>query len=174
VSRTPVREAIRLLVASGLVQARPHRSAVVARPDKPQLIAMFEARQELEALCASFAAQRMSDTEIKRLDKLNEALAEIVSAGDPQAYFENNETFHDAIHEGAHNDILADLARATRARVAPFSRAQFRTMGRLERSYAEHKGIVEAIARRDAVGAAQAMRDHIAIVREVYAASNAS
>ncbi len=171
VSRTPVREAIRLLVASGLVQARPHRSAVVARPDGPQLIAMFEARQELEALCAAFSAQRMTEAEIKRLHKLNEALADIVAKGDPQAYFENNETFHDAILDGAHNPILSDLARATRARVAPFSRAQFRTQGRLERSYAEHKGIVDAIAMRDSAGAAQAMRDHIAIVREVYAAT---
>ena len=52
VSRTPVREAIRLLASSGLVEARPHRSAVVARPDRPQLTEMFEALRELEALCA--------------------------------------------------------------------------------------------------------------------------
>ena len=50
VSRTPVREAIRLLGASGLVEARPHRSAVVARPDKAQLVAMFETLRELEVL----------------------------------------------------------------------------------------------------------------------------
>ena len=60
VSRTPVREAIRLLGASGLVEARPHRSAVVARPDKAQLVAMFEALRELEALCAGLAAERMT------------------------------------------------------------------------------------------------------------------
>ena len=60
VSRTPVREAIRLLVASGLVEVRAHRAAVVARPTPEQLAGMFEVMAELEALCAGFAAERMT------------------------------------------------------------------------------------------------------------------
>ncbi len=171
VSRTPVREAIRLLAASGLVQARPHRSAVVARPDETELIAMFEARQELEALCAGFAAERMTTAELKTLHMLNEALAAIVRKGDTQAYYENNDRFHAAIYHGAHNSYLAELARSTRSRVAPFSWAQFQTLGRLERSYKEHSAIVDAISRRDATGAAEMMRSHISIVRETYKAS---
>src|SRR3954471_16263881 len=59
VSRTPVREALRQLVASGLVEARPHRGAVVAQPSPDRLTEMFEAMGELEALCAWFAAERM-------------------------------------------------------------------------------------------------------------------
>ncbi len=63
VSRTPVREAIRSLAASGLVEVRAHRAAVVARPSANQLADMFEAMAELEALCAGFAAERMTSTE---------------------------------------------------------------------------------------------------------------
>src|SRR5689334_15824932 len=59
VSRTPVREALRQLVASGLVEAQAHRSAVVARPSVERLTGMFEAMAELEALCAGLAAERM-------------------------------------------------------------------------------------------------------------------
>src|SRR6187397_1665851 len=59
VSRTPVREALRQLVASGLVEARAHRGAVVAQPSLDRLTEMFEAMAELEALCAWFAAERM-------------------------------------------------------------------------------------------------------------------
>src|SRR6185369_16305216 len=59
VSRTPVREALRQLVASGLVEARAHRGAVVARPSIERLTGMFEAMAELEALCAGLAAERM-------------------------------------------------------------------------------------------------------------------
>ena len=93
VSRTPVREAIRLLGASGLVEERPHRSAVVARPDKTQLVAMFEALRELEALCAGLAAERMTATEHARLQRVHRKLLGVVAAEDPQRYHEMNEDF---------------------------------------------------------------------------------
>src|SRR6187200_2956055 len=59
VSRTPVREALRQLVASGLVESRAHRGAVVAQPSLDRLTEMFEAMAELEAICAGLAAERM-------------------------------------------------------------------------------------------------------------------
>ena len=63
VSRTPVREALRQLVASGLVESRAHRGAVVARPSIERLTGMFEAMAELEALCAGLAAARITPAE---------------------------------------------------------------------------------------------------------------
>jgi DNA-binding GntR family transcriptional regulator len=168
VSRTPVREAIRLLGASGLVEARPHRSAVVARPDKAELAAMFEALRELEALCAGFAAKRMTAAEHAGLERSQKLLLAIVKSGDPQRYHEINEEFHALIYAGAHNPYLADLTLGTRARIAPFSRAQFRNMGRLARSHAEHARIITAIIARDADGAASVMRSHIGSVYDAY------
>jgi DNA-binding GntR family transcriptional regulator len=73
VSRTPVREALRQLVASGLVEARAHRGAVVARPSLERLGGMFEAMAELEALCAGLAAQRMTPVERQRLEAIHES-----------------------------------------------------------------------------------------------------
>jgi DNA-binding GntR family transcriptional regulator len=169
VSRTPVREAIRLLVASGLVEARPHRSAVVARPDQAQLIAMFEALRELEALCTWFAAERMTAAEQSRLRSMHRELLAVVQTGDPQRYHEMNEDFHAEIYAGSHNEYLATLTLATRARIAPFSRAQFRTLGRLERSHQEHDRILSAIRSRDRDGAAAEMRRHIGSVYDAYA-----
>ncbi len=58
--------------------------------------------------------------------------------GDPQRYHEVNEAFHNCIYNGAHNTYLADLTLATRARVQPFRRAQFRNLGRLSKSHVEH------------------------------------
>ena len=63
VSRTPVREALRQLAASGLIESRAHRGCVVARPDHEHLIGMFEAMAELEALCAGLAAARITPAE---------------------------------------------------------------------------------------------------------------
>jgi DNA-binding GntR family transcriptional regulator len=168
VSRTPVREAIRLLGASGLVDARPHRSAVVARPDKEQLLAMFEALRELEALCAGFAAERMTPTEHTALERTQDVLSEIVESGDPQRYHEINEAFHGLIYVGSHNSYLSDLTFATRARIAPFSRAQFRNMGRLARSHEEHARIIAAILVGDGKTASRVMRAHIGSVYDAY------
>lgn len=170
VSRTPVREAIRLLEASGLVEARPHRGAVVARPSPERLIGMFEAMAELEALCAAFAAERMTGAERRALEAIHEKLRALIHSGDPQRYHEINEAFHAAIYAGAHNDYLAELTFATRLRVAPFRRAQFRNLGRLAKSHAEHDRVMAAIMRGERLRASEAMRAHITTVRQEYQA----
>lgn len=117
VSRTPVREAIRQLAASGLVETRARRAAVVARPSTDCLAGMFEATGEIEALCAGLAAERMSAVERRELEGLHEQLREPIQVGDPQRHHEIDEAFHGAIYAGAHNAYLADFAIATRARV---------------------------------------------------------
>jgi len=168
VSRTPVREAIRLLDASGLVEARPHRAAVVARPTHARLIGMFEAMAELEALCAGLSAERMTGADRIALEAAHEGLRALIRSGDPQRYHESNEVFHGTIYAGAHNQYLAELTLATRQRVAPFRRAQFRNLGRLAKSHVEHDRVVEAILRGDRARAAEAMRAHIMTVCEEY------
>jgi DNA-binding GntR family transcriptional regulator len=174
VSRTPVREALRQLAASGLVDARAHRSAVVARPTIDRLTGMFEAMAELEALCAGLAAERMLPAARHRLEAIHEELRVLSYAGDPDRFHEVNERFHNAIYTGSQNGYIAEMTLATRVRVQPFRRAQFRNLGRLAKSHAEHDRVVVAIMRGDRLGAAAAMRAHIELVRgeyELYAVS---
>jgi len=168
VSRTPVREAIRLLAASGLVETYAHRAAVVARPTPERLTGMFEAMAELEALCAGLAAARMTGAERRELEDAHEQLRALIHAGDPQRYHEINEAFHGVVYLGAHNDHLAELTLGTRVRVSPYRRAQFRNLGRLAQSHVEHDRVVVAILRGDRDGAVAAMRAHIARVSEEY------
>lgn len=168
VSRTPVREALRALAASGLVDSRAHRGAIVAHPSPQRLVDMFETMAELEALCAGLSAVKMTANERRELGQLHGDLAGLVREGDPQRYHDMNEAFHAAIYAGSHNAYLRDLTLETRGRVQPFRRAQFRQLGRLQRSYAEHEVIVSAILRGDRTAAAAAMRDHIIIVRNAY------
>jgi DNA-binding GntR family transcriptional regulator len=174
VSRTPVREALRQLAVSGLVDARAHRGAVVARPSLDRLTGMFEAMAELEALCAGLAAERMPAAERQALEAVHEELRVLSHAGNPQRFHEVNEHFHNAIYAGSQNGYIAEMTLATRVRVQPFRRAQFRNLGRLAKSQAEHDRVVVAIMRGDRVGAAAAMRAHIELVRgeyELYALS---
>jgi DNA-binding GntR family transcriptional regulator len=168
VSRTPVREAIRMLAASGLVEVRPHRAAVVARPSHDTLIGMFEVMAELEALCAGYAAERMTPAERSAMEEVHEELRVLIQSGDPQRYHEINEAFHATIYSGAHNAYLTELTLMTRARVRPFRRAQFRIRGRLAKSHIEHDRVVQAILRGERVMAAQTMYAHIITVGEEY------
>jgi DNA-binding GntR family transcriptional regulator len=168
VSRTPVREAIRLLAASGLVEAWAHRAAVVARPSPARLAGMFEVMAELEALCAGLAAGRMTSTERRELEAAHDQLRALIHSGDPQRYHEINEAFHGVIYAGAHNEHLAELTLATRVRVSPYRRAQFRNLGRLAKSHVEHDRVVMAVLRGDRDGAAATMRAHIKIVSDEY------
>jgi DNA-binding GntR family transcriptional regulator len=174
VSRTPVREALRQLAASGLVDARAHRGAVVARPSLDRLTGMFEAMAELEAICAGLAAERMPAADRARLEAIHEELRVLSHAGNPERFHAVNERFHNAIYAGSQNGYIAEMTLATRVRVQPFRRAQFRNLGRLAKSHAEHDRVVVAIMRGDKAGAAAAMRAHIELVRgeyEIYAVS---
>ena len=170
VSRTPVREAIRQLAASGLIEAQAHRGAVVARLSAERLVEMFEAMAELEALCAAFSAERMTGAERRALEAVHEEMRSLIHGGDPQRFHEVNEAFHGALYSGAHSGYLAEMTLTTRARVRPFRRAQFRNLGRLAKSPLEHDRIVVAVLRGDRERAADAMRAHIRTVREEYEA----
>jgi len=164
VSRTPVREALRLLAASGLVDQKPHAKALVAKPDAEELAGMFEVMGYLEALCAGLSAIAMTKAERDGMEALHTQMSAFVRDGDAARYAEANDTFHTAIYDGAHNRYLAEITRSTRQRLQPFRRAQFGELGRLLKSHAEHTLIVEAILRGEREAAEQAMRTHISLV----------
>ena len=168
VSRTPVREALRQLAASGLVDQKPHAKALVAKPDDAALAGMFEVMGYLEALCAGLSATMMTAPERDALDMLHAEMAGIVRDGDATRYAEANDAFHTAIYEGAHNSYLNEITRSTRQRLQPFRRAQFGALGRLSKSHAEHGAVLEAILQGDRAAAEHAMREHISIVENAY------
>jgi DNA-binding GntR family transcriptional regulator len=168
VSRSPVREALRDLATSGLIETRSHRSALVARPSMARLRGMSKVMAELEALCAGLSALHMAPAERLALQALNDGFGALVRAGDPQAYHEANERFHNAVHAGGHNGYLAEITLAARGRLSPFRRAQFRSAGRLALSHEEHGRVVTAILHGDREAAASEMRAHIATVEIAY------
>lgn len=173
VSRTPIREALRELTATGLAEAGPGRSLFAASLTEGRLAELFEVMAETEALCAQLAARKMNPAQRHELELLHRNSAVVVRAGGHEAYAGVNESFHNAIYDGSHNGFLVETTLNVRRRLAPFRRAQFRTLGRLAKSYEEHDRIVEAILRADAEAAARAMREHIWTVRDAFAAYSA-
>lgn len=168
VSRTPVREALRQLATTGLIEIRPRRSAVVASVTPDQLEDLFVAMGELEATCARLSALSMGPTERRGLQALHEQMKEIAGRNAPAEFADANHALHSMIYKGAHNAVLAETAFAIRRRLAPFRRAQFHLEGRLPRSLAEHDTVVAAIVRGDAPAAHAAMLHHVTLVEQSF------
>lgn len=159
VSRTPIREALRRLSGTGLVEITPRRGVTVARIDAAQLNDMFEALGEFEGLCARMSAVRMTTLEKKRLEILNASRQKRIAEGEKDLAMLNNE-FHELLYQGAHNSSIAATTRNFRQRLAPFRALQF-VPGKTEYSFHEHDDIVSAILSSDPERALSVMRDHV-------------
>ena len=170
VSRTPVREALRQLTTSGLIDMRPRKGAVVSQATPAEVESLFVAMAEMEATCARLAAMSMTPVERRRLQARHEAMIALAAKGDPDAYSDANVDFHLAIYAGAHNEPIADYTRSLRRRVGPFRRAQFQVEGRLTRSTEEHGAVVRAILGGDPAAAHAAMLHHVGLVEDAFEA----
>ena len=159
VSRTPVREALRRLSGTGLVEVTPRKGVTVARIEVEQLTDMFEALGEFEGLCARLSAERMTPLERKRLEILNASREALLAKGGQDLVLLNDQ-FHELIYQGSHSASIAGVTRSFRQRLTPFGILQF-VPGRTEYSFHEHDEIVQAITAADPERAYRAMRDHV-------------
>ncbi|SHI37429.1 transcriptional regulator, GntR family [Roseomonas rosea] len=163
VSRTPVREAFRLLAADRLVELRGRQGALVRSIGVHTLIEMFQVMGELEGLCARLAARRIAPRGIERLRALHARLQ--ASAGEgPDRFYDVNQEFHEAIYEASCNAFLAEETRKLRNRVAAYRRRVTRMPNRVEDTIREHEEVMEAIIGRDPERAHAAMRAHLTLL----------
>ena len=113
VSRTPVREALNQLAASGLIEIRPRRGAFVRVPGFVEVVEMFEVMGELEALCGRLAAKRISDAQLTQFRTACQACEAAEAAGNANGYYRENELFHQLLYEASGNyDVVWLLAIA--------------------------------------------------------------
>ena len=160
-SRTPVREALRQLSVSGLVEMRPRRGVIVTRMTPERIMEMFEAMAEIEALCVRLATYRMTPLERSHLMELHRSSEAMVEAGDIDSYDAFNREFHIGIYRATHNNFLVEQAIAIRLRLSAFRRTQLHQDDRLARSREEHDSVMRAIAQGDGDKAARRMRAHM-------------
>jgi DNA-binding GntR family transcriptional regulator len=169
VSRTPVREALSLLVGEGLVENRPRRGALVAQLTPHRLIEMFEVMAELEAMCARLAARRMTDDDLAAIEAAHEECRGAAAARDADAYFYANERFHFGLYRAGHNEFLFDQCAGLQRKLRPYRRLQLRVRNRLQKSFDEHQGILDALRRGDADAAVENVRSHVIVQGERFA-----
>ncbi|WP_238120345.1 MULTISPECIES: GntR family transcriptional regulator [unclassified Xanthobacter] len=161
VSRTPVREAFRLLAASNLVELRGRQGAMVRSIGGHTLVEMFQVMAELEGLCARLAARRITPAQIARIDAIHLRLEGLATPDEVDAFYDVNQEFHEAIYEASCNAFLAEQTRRLRNQVAAYRRRVTRMPTRIAATLKEHAAVIEAIRVHDAERAHTAMRDHV-------------
>lgn len=160
VSRTPLREALRVLAAEGLVELRPHRGAVVTPIDPKEIAAVFEVMEALEALAGDLACRRGTPEEFAELDRLHAQLHAQFDAGDRPAYFLTNRQIHARIVAMARNPSLdatyaGFASKILRARsLANYDEERWR------HSLNEHDGFMAAVRQRNAATAGGLLAAH--------------
>lgn len=166
VSRTPIREALIQLAGSGMVELRPRRGAYVTLLGAREILEAFELMAELEAICARFAARRMTADDHERLIEAQQKCRIARDQNDIDAYYHANAEFHSAIYRASQNRALETEARALQLKLQPYRRLQLRVPGRVTRSLDEHEAILSAILQGDGALAGERLLGHVMVQGE--------
>ncbi|MBO9473645.1 GntR family transcriptional regulator [Shimia sp. R10_1] len=158
ISRTPVREAIRLLEADGLVTHLPRVGATIRRLDYSEVMELYEMRVVLECTAARMAARAASDVEIAELSAISEMLAQV---GEGTEASRLNRQFHLALLNAAKNRFLTKSMFNLQKAMLILGRTTLADPERYQNAILEHQAILEALTRRDGEAAETAMQDHI-------------
>jgi DNA-binding GntR family transcriptional regulator len=161
ISRTPLREALKVLTAEGLVRHEPRRGCFVAEVTEQDLDEIFPVIALLEGRCAFEAAQHASDADLQALEALHDKLARHARARRISEYYATNFAIHEAIIALAGNRWLAQVITDLRKIVKLARLQQLHAPGRLEQSLSEHLAVFAALKARDGEGAEAAMRTHL-------------
>ncbi len=162
ISRTPMREAIKVLAAEGLVTIKMRRGAYVTEVNRADLEQIFTVLSLLEGQAAKETANKATEDQLNLLDHLHHRLEKAAADRDIEQFFEINGKFHDLIQEIAGNrwmnGVIADLRKVLKLH----RRDSLTSTGRIQNSLLEHREILRAILKRDELAAEVAMRKHFA------------
>jgi DNA-binding GntR family transcriptional regulator len=169
ISRTPLREALKVLASEGLVELRPRRGCYVTEISQQDLDDIFPLMAMLEGRCALEAVNRMTPADLAGLKDVHEQLESAARDGRIDAFFEANQEFHRRLQELSGNRWLLSVIQDLR-KVLKLSRLHSLSLeGRLEQSLEEHRGIMAALAAHDAERAEKMMHDHLLSGRQALA-----
>lgn len=166
ISRTPLREALKVLTAEGLVRHEPRRGCFVNEVTQQDLDDIFPVIALLEGRCAFDATQRATPADVQALEVWHQRLQQHADAGRINDYYEVNFAIHEAIIQLANNKWLAQTIDGLRKILKLARLQQLHAPGRLKQSLAEHLAIFAALKAGDAAGADTAMRNHLLQQRE--------
>jgi len=161
VSRTPVREALKILSVEGLISLAPNRGATVVELTLDDLREVFPVMAALEALAGKLAAERMTDDQIATAARLQDELVAHYRKRDIKGYFRVNEEIHQLIRDAASNAILCNSLRAISGRIRKARFMANLSESRWKAAVDEHARMLKAMKQRDGDKLAELLRQHL-------------
>jgi DNA-binding GntR family transcriptional regulator len=161
VSRTPVREALRILHSEGLIDLIANRGAFVSQPCIEEISDMFQVMSVLEGMCARLATERMTLEDVHRLEAIHRELECYFLERNHEAYLESNQRFHVLVQALSGNRVLHDVINGLRRKILLYRHRQLYQPKRFEASIQEHRDLLEAFRRRDTPRAEALMKRHL-------------
>ncbi len=178
VSRTPLREALKVLASEGLLELLPHRGAQVTRLTAADLDEMFPVMGALEALAGELACARITEVEIAEVRALHYQMVLHATRGELPEYFRLNQRIHEAIMAAARNPTLARLYRGLAGRVRRARYLANMSKPRWDQAVVEHEAILAALEQRDGAALGRVLKTHLQnkcdTVKESFLAPNDS
>jgi DNA-binding GntR family transcriptional regulator len=171
ISRTPLREAIKLLAAEGLLELVPNRGARVVALSEGEIDEILEVVAALEGAAGELAAAHIADAELTAIESKTLDMIEAWKAGDYPHYYERNREIHNAIMAAARNDVLFNVYNSLSGRVQRARYSAPKTDAQWRRAIDDHNLMVILLRRRDGAALAQLMRDHIKSMKAFISAA---
>jgi DNA-binding GntR family transcriptional regulator len=167
VSRTPLREAIKMLAAEGLVELVPNRGAIAVSLSEADVLNTFEVMAGLESLSGELAAERITPQELSEIQAMQFEMMAAYTRRDLSAYYNLNARIHDAINAAAKNPVLATVYSHVNARLQALRFRSNQDGEKWKRAMKEHEKMIEALAARDGAAMRDVLLGHLRNKRDV-------
>ena len=161
ISRTPLREALKVLSSEGLIELIPRKGSFVRNMDIAELNELFPVMAVLEGLCAREAVENCTSDDLKKLEDMHTKLEEFAANGVIDDYYEQNFEFHQAVQDLSGNRTLQRLIGDLRKILRLARHMQLTIPGRLQESIEEHRQIMLAFRKHHPDLADQSMQEHL-------------
>jgi len=161
ISKTPMREALRVLSVEGLIRLVPNRGAFVTKPEFEEIVEMFDVMSLLEGFCAREACEKMTSKNFSRLEKLHAKLEANFERHDQEEYIRINNQYHSLVQEIAGNRTLNQIVDGLRKKILLYRFQSLNLPARFASSIREHRDLLEAFRQRNHSRAEALMREHL-------------
>ena len=161
VSRTPIREAIRILEQEGFIVMVPRRGTYVADISLKDIAQVFEIRSALEELAAGLAAERITPDELEQLERILVEINEFIAHDEFDKIVDADIRFHEILYQASRNDRLVDILHNLREQMLRFRSISMHYPGRLAATWEEHRRLVEFIADKNSSMARKVAKKHM-------------